>query len=247
MPEPFIPYYMGHDETKRYNVRNPETDEKIPLFRVSRLTGTCIWKYHLDLDKSTKRPITEGLEKIFDGGSDTHEEEENLNEGARNVLESEVLMIIVDEDWRYGITGHPDYFKFDYNGRYVLDMKSTSGYGGFYAFLNEWKDNFLFKRTYQYQLGCYSYMYFIFKRYYIKRGAIRKILRDNRNCSLQLESELPSKEVISKFLVNHPIIRYKIGDIDEELLFQLCQARFGEDDEWTCRNCQYAGSFCRLR
>lgn len=237
------------NEPFRKSSREEEVLDKkgkpIPIFSASRFSS-CNWNHYADRIPELRKPITDDLSEIFDLGNEVHIDDNYLSKGARDILECEDYMRIIHESETWGVSGILDYDKFNFDGKYIEDMKSTK-YGGFFFFLREG-----IKKEDKRQMSIYAYMKFIITSAKRARGVIRKIDKEEPLNQLQLVTDLFEIEKIRKFLINHPVKRCLLGDISEEKLAEMSANHMRKDvksdgEHWLCGNCVYADGTCPVR
>ncbi len=225
MNEPF--YKVNPNETEFHD----KDGNLIPRISVTTLLGCYIASKN---NKEIEGKITDELSDIFDMGSAGHDTLEMFDAGAKDIIAIEEKMKIMHESKKYLISGILDYYRFDLNGRYLEDLKSTYR-GGFYYFLREGV-----KGGYKYQLSVYAYMKYVCTSIYPLRGVIRKFNKENYLEQIRLSTELFQKEHMRTYLTTHPYILYTVGAINYDA---LCAAALKENiatkSQWRCKNCQY--------
>lgn len=172
----------------------------------------------------------------FSKGSDIHDQEEILQEGSKNIINSEKAMKIIHNSKKYTVSGHNDFLKFDFAGRYLEDLKSTK-FEAFYYFLNKEID-----RSHLLQLSIYAYLIYIEKGFPIESGVITKIDKNNPRNRISRETKLLDVSTIEAYLVNHPAILIVIGDITHDQFLIKCKIQMDKNETWRCGYCQYQNS-----
>ncbi|MFW9878646.1 MAG: hypothetical protein ACFFG0_36665 [Candidatus Thorarchaeota archaeon] len=199
--------------------------------------------------------MTDELSAIFDDGNETHEEDEELTEGARNIIRKEDYMRIVyipDGEPIWGIAGLLDYDKFCWKFSYIEDLKSTS-FNGLYFFLKEYDQKEGVKFDYKIQISIYRFMKYVIYGVKRKLGVITRIDKDCITNRISLTTPLFKINYVNDFLVNHPVILFKIGKITEKELIKRTIEKLRPEvnpktgEYWKCGNCQYADGTCPVR
>lgn len=231
-----------------------EKGQPIPIFSASRFSS-CDWNHYCDITPEKAKPITDALSDIFDEGNETHEEDEELSKGARNILRCEDYMRIVyipNDIPLWGVAGLLDYDKFCWKFTYIEDLKSTS-FNGLYFFLKEYDKEKGVKEDYKIQMSIYKFMKYVIYGVKRKFGVITRIDKERVTNRISLTTPLYTIAEIRNFLINHPVIQCKIGQITEKELITKTimklkpeiSSRTGE--YWKCGNCQYADGTCPVR
>jgi len=208
---------------------NHKTIDGITNFNVSRL-NSCYWNYYRDL--TDPLPITPELEVIFNTGREVHSLVEKYNKGARTVINSEKYIKIIHKDGAFSISGMYDFLKYDHNGKFLEDFKSTKS-GGFYFFLKQGVNE-----DYIIQLSLYAYLLYIKKGYNIRQGIITKVDKENIRNKISLEGTLMSIRDTEEFIINHPVIRMKTNHLAHDDFLELTYEQM-KGNWWKCTNCQY--------
>ncbi len=216
MREPFI-------NTSVYNNRD------IPNFRASSFPA-C--HYQRVLKEKYNKPLSNTTLEAFETGSDIHAQVESLQDGSKEIIGSEKSMKIIHVDKTFTISGHYDFLKFDYNGRYLEDLK-TAKQNSFYFFLKE-----PISDDYKLQLSIYSYINFIEEGYYINDAVITKIDKSNPRNRLSKSFKLYTKQETRKLILDNPYIRFILGSIDENDLKSETIKQIREN-KWKCSYCEY--------
>lgn len=218
--------------------------EPIPIFSAS-MFSSCDWNHYQV--KKAPRVIGDELSKIFDKGNVVHREEEYLRQGARNILECEEYMRIVHTSETWGVSGLLDYDKLCFRGGYIEDLKSTK-IGGFYFFMKEGvnEDNTI-------QMSIYSFMKYVCTGVSRSRGVITKIDKEEPLNRLSLVGDLHNADMMTDYLINHPVKKVYLGEISEEDFIALTikklkpQVNKNTGEYWKCTNCAYADGTCPVR
>ena len=145
-------------------------------------------------------------------------------------------MKIIHESKKYTISGHNDFLKFDFKGRYLEDLKSTK-FESFYFFLKKEID-----RAYTLQLSIYAYLIYVEKGFPIDSGVITKIDKMNTRNRLSREFKLLDVSTIRTFLEKHPVILFVLEEINKKEFLNECKNQMTEKETWRCGYCQYQKS-----
>jgi len=223
-----------------------EDGNPIPIFSASRFSS-CSWNHYSDLIPEKKLPVSLELGEIFDLGNETHLDDNYLKVGSRDILEMEEYFRVIHESEKWGVAGLLDYDRYNFDGKYIQDNKSTK-FGGFFFFLKEG-----IKMEDKRQMSIYAYMKYVHTGTKRHRGVIRKIDKVEPLNILQLATDLFPIEEIRKFLIEHPVVLTKLGYMTEEKLIEFCvsqmspEVRKSTGEHWRCMNCQYANGNCPVR
>lgn len=216
-----------------------DINEKTELeFYASRLVS-CYWNYYMDL--VSPLPTTEKLQEIFDIGSEKHFDDQVLLKGAHCIIDIEESRKIKHKELGYSLVGRRDFLRFDMQGKYIEDLK-TSQFKSFFYRLKEYPK---INENYKLQLSIYAYLEYINTGVRITKGVITAIDKENPRNRISLESVLYIANDIEKFIDSHPVILKMLDKINEEKLYEVCVA-FMQGKSWMCGNCQYSEK-CKIR
>lgn len=255
MKEPFFEISYNPHPSVKY-IEGKRT--KIMNFRSSQLNG-CFYKEYLKKIKGLKYEISPQLSDIFDLGSDVHEEDELLMEGAKCVIASEEEMKIMHNSRDFTVSGHFDYLLFDFNGRYIKDLKTTKTWGLFY-FIKDFIIDKKFPLDNKIQLSTYAYIWYVIKQYYIDHGVIEKIAKDreDRRVRVSLSTKLFTSDYMRNYILEHPVIlAHRFPEkYDENYVIGRAIDQMSHEDNlnkgkcWKCGNCQFReieGEECEVK
>ena len=210
-----------------------KNNNNVPDFRASYLCD-CYYKHYRQLTDPI--PYTEDTEDTFSKGSEIHDQEEILQNGSKNIINSEKAMKIIHKSKKYTISGHNDFLKFDFAGRYLEDLKSTK-FEAFYYFLKKDID-----KSHVLQLSIYAYLIYIEKGFSIKSGVITKIDKNNPRNRISRETKLLDVSTVESYLVNHPVILTVLEEFTRDQFLIKCKIQMDENETWRCDYCQYKKS-----
>ena len=246
MNEPFFEIdYKPHPSVKYIDGKRT----KLMNFRSSQLVN-CFYAYYRQKIEGRPFKISPELNNIFDIGTDIHEEDELLLEGAKCVIDSERDMKIMHESQEFTISGHFDYLMFDFNGRYVKDLKTTKTTGLYYIMKDYiWDDKF--PLDHKLQLGIYAYLWYVIKGYYVDHGVVEKIAKDRETHRVRfsLATELFSSKYMRDYLEDHPVVlAHRFPEkYDKDYVIGEAIEQMGNEDYinsktgkcWKCGNCSF--------
>lgn len=90
------------------------------------------------------------------------------------------------------------------------------------------------------QLSLYAYLYYIENGFFIDKGIITKVDKENPRNRISREVNLLPLNEIKELILNHPTIRFYFNEISEREFLQACKKRIIDYKEtWLCSNCQY--------
>ena len=85
------------------------------------------------------------------------------------------------------------------------------------------------------------------------RGVITKIDKEEPLNRLSLVGDLHSVDLMSSYLINHPVKKAYLGEISEENFIDITikklkpQVNNNTGEYWKCTNCAYADGNCPVR